>query len=226
MNSDVRKYLENLSEKELASFTEKLTPGAENVLGIRIPILREYAKKLAKEQGVSVLTGEDWYHEEKMLHGMVIGYVKTDTESRLSLIRDFVPTIDSWGICDSFCVTLKFTNRNRERVWDFLQDYINSDKEFEKRFGTVMLLCYYVNDEYIDKTLQVLESVNTDEYYSSMAVAWAAAECYIKFPEKTISYIENKVFDKDTHNRTIRKICDSYRVDSSKKADLKKLMIK
>lgn len=226
MNSDVRKHLESLSEKELASFTEKLTPSAENVLGIRIPVLHEYAKKLAREQGTDVIQGEDFYHEEKMLHGMVIGYLKTDTESRLVLIRDFVPLIDSWGVCDSFCSTLKFTNQNRERVWDFLQTYIRSDQEFEKRFGAVMLLCYYVNDAYIDKTVKALRTINTEEYYSSMAVAWAAAECFIKFPEKTLPYIENKVFDKDTHNRTIRKICDSYRVDQSKKEELKKLTIK
>lgn len=226
LNNKIRLKLEKMSEENIRKYSSKVMPNVGNVLGIRLPLLREYARELAETFGEKALDGEDIYFEEKMLRGMIIGYLKTDAEKRLEYIREFVPKIDSWGICDSFCSTLKFTNKNRCLVWEFIQPYAISEKEFEERFCAVMLLCYFVNEEYIDRTLELLKSINTKEYYSSMAVAWALAECYIKFPEKTLPYIEEKSFDSATHNRALRKIFDSYRVDGQKKEELKKLVIK
>ena len=221
MKDEIRLRLIDMGENKYGEFHSALVPGKKNIIGVRIPKLREYAKKLAKECGDSALEGEDIYYEETMLRGLIIGYLKTDTDKRLRLIEDFVPQIDNWAVCDTFCSTLKFTNKNREMMWDFIQPYIHSDKEFYCRFGAVMLLDYYVNDDYIDKTLAALSDINTAAYYSSMAVAWAVAECYIKFPDMTEPYIMEKRFDRDTHNRAIRKICDSYRVDSAEKEKLK-----
>ncbi len=223
MNKDIKIYLETLSEKAYSDFSTKLIPNARHILGVRIPQLRKYAVHLAKTQGAAVLADkDDFYYEETMLRGMIIGYLKTDTETRLNLIRDFVPQINNWAVCDSFCNTLKFTTQNRERVWDFLQDYFSSSREFDRRFAAVMLLCHYVNEEYIERTLSVLWAMNTTEYYVSMGVAWAAAECFIRFPEHTLPYIKSKTFDKETQNRTIQKIFDSYRVDKQQKEQLKK----
>lgn len=225
MKDEIRKTLIDMGEKNYGEFHSALVPGKNNIIGVRIPKLREYAKKLAKECGDSALEGEDIYYEETMLRGMIIGYLKIDNDRRLRLIREFVPLIDNWAVCDSFCPTLKFTNKNREMMWDFIQPYIHSEKEFSARFGAVMLLDYYINEEYIDRTLTELSKINTAEYYSSMAVAWALAECYIKFPDRTEPYIVQKIFDKDTHNRAIQKICDSYRVDKAKKEAIRKLKI-
>ncbi|MBQ8135733.1 MAG: DNA alkylation repair protein [Clostridia bacterium] len=225
MNDELRQRLMEQSENQFGEFNASLIPGKNNILGVRIPKLRAYAKELAKTLGTVALEGEDIYFEETMLRGMIIGYLKMEAEERLKLIAEFVPLIDNWAICDSFCSTLKFANKNREMVWEFIQPYINSAKEFEQRFGAVMLLDYFINEEYIDRTLEKLAVINTEAYYSSMAVAWTAAECYIKFPEKTLPYITEKRFDKDTHNRMIQKICDSYRVESDKKQELKKLKI-
>ena len=225
MNDKIRQRLIELSENKFGEFNASLIPGKNNILGVRIPKLRAYAKELAKTLGTDAFEGEDVYFEETMVRGMIIGYLKLKTEDRLKLITDFAPLIDNWAVCDSFCSTLKFANKNREIVWEFIQPYINSDKEFEQRFGAVMLLDYFVNEEYIDRTLKALAVINTEAYYSSMAVAWAAAECYIKFPENTLPYITEKRFDKDTHNRMIQKICDSYRVEPDKKQELKQLKI-
>lgn len=221
MRDEIRQELIEMSENKFGEFHSSLVPGKNNILGVRIPKLRKYAKELARDYGESVFEGEDIYYEETMLRGMIIGYLKIDNERRLRLIREFVPLIDNWAVCDSFCPTLKFTNKNREMMWDFIQPYIHSEKEFSARFGAVMLLDYYINEEYIDRTLTELSKINTAKYYSSMAVAWAVAECYIKFPDRTEPYIVQKNFDKDTHNRSIQKICDSFRVDSAKKIELK-----
>ena len=227
MNSDIRKKLEIASENKNAEFCSSIVPGAKNILGIKIPVLRAYAKEIVRDLGESALDeSNDVYYEEKMLRGMIIGYLKADAQKILEYTRAFVPLIDNWAVCDSFCSTLKFTIKNRELVWEFLQQYVNSDKKFENRFTAVMMLDYYVTADYITKTLEALKKVNTNKYYSSMAVAWAMAECFIKFPDETKPYISQKFFDAETHNRTIRKICDSYRVKPAEKEKMKLLLIK
>ena len=110
-------------------------------------------------------------------------------------------------------------------VWDFLQPYIHSGKEFEQRFAAVMMLNKFVNDEYIDRVLSAYREINTDAYYSSMGVAWGIAECFIKFPEKTRPLIEGKCFDPQTHNKAIGKICDSFRVSAEEKTYLRQIKL-
>ncbi len=219
MKNDVKKRLLEMSDEKYRQFHSRLVPDTKNILGVRMPKLRAYAKELAKIP--DILSSEnDIYYEETLLRGMIIGYLSTDVETRLKMISDFVPQINNWAVCDSFCSTLKFANKNRECVWNFVQPYAHSQKEFEQRFCAVMLLDYFVNTEYIDRTLALLTEINTSQYYSSMAAAWALAECFIKFREKTEPFISKNSFDEMTLKRTIRKICDSYRVDEN----VKKLM--
>ena len=216
MKNDVKKRILEMSDEKYRQFHSKLVPDTNNILGIRMPKLRAYAKELAKIPDI-LSSDNDIYYEETLLRGMIIGYLSTDVETRLKMISDFVPQIDNWAVCDSFCSTLRYANKNRECVWDFIQPYAHSQKEFEQRFCAVMLLDYFVNTEYIDRTLALLTEINTSQYYSSMAVAWALAECFIKFREKTEPFINKNSFDEMTLKRTIRKICDSYRVDENVK---------
>ncbi len=217
MNEEVKKTLEAMADRKNFQFQSRIIPNAGNILGVRMPQLRQYAKELAKKPEIP--TGEDFYYEEVMLRGMVIGYRNVPIDRHLADMADFVPKISNWAVCDSFCSTLKFTAKNREQVWTFLQPYARSDKEFAQRFCAVMLLDYFVNEEYIDRTLSLLAEIGTTQYYASMAVAWALAECYIKFPEKTLPCIGS--FDEPTIRRTVRKISDSYRVEQEKKQQLK-----
>ena len=221
MTNDVKKRLLEMSDETYRQFHSRLVPDTKNILGVRMPKLRAYAKELAKNPDMLVFRN-DIYYEETLLRGMIIGYMKADVDTRLKYISDFVPRIDNWGVCDSFCSTLKFTGKNQERVWEFIQPYANSEKEFEQRFCAVMLLRYFVNESYIDGTLEVLGKIDTVKDYSSMAVAWALAECFIKFPEKTEPFLYGNVFDEQTLKRTVRKICDSYRVDDTLKMKLKR----
>ena len=216
MKNDVKKRLLEMSDEKYRQFHSRLVPDTKNILGVRMPKLRAYAKELAKIPDI-LSSDNDIYYEETLLRGMIIGYLSTDVETRLKMISDFVPQINNWAVCDSFCSTLKFANKNRECVWDFIQPYTHSQKEFEQRFCAVMLLDYFVNTEYIDRTLALLTEINTSQYYSSMAVAWALAECFIKFREKTEPFMNHDFFDEMTLKRTVRKICDSYRVDKDVK---------
>ena len=225
MDIEIRKKLEGMSERGYADFSVKLIPGAKNVLGIRMPVLRALAKELSKEGYDLQSDGSaDIYYEETLLRGMLIGTLRLSYEKRIELIKDFVPRIDNWGVCDSFCCSLKFVKKNRAAVWEFLQPYIYSEKEFEQRFAAVMLLDHFVCEEYIDRTLKALTEISAESYYASMAAAWAAAECYIKFPEKSEPYLSLEFFDKDTLGRTVKKLCESYRISDETKTKLKNMI--
>lgn len=226
MKPEIRARLKEMSEPGYAKFTGGLTPGAENILGVRLPLIRQYAKELAAAEGESALEGEDHYYEEKLLRGILIGTLKVDIDRRFELMRDFIPVIDNWAVCDSFCSSLKVMKKQQEHCLEFITPYAFSEEEFRKRFAAVMLLGYFVDEKYIDNTLGLLTRINTDEYYSSMGVAWALADCYIKFPEKTLPVLRAGLPDADTNNRAIRKICESLRVQPEDKQMLKALMIK
>ncbi|MDD6488352.1 MAG: DNA alkylation repair protein [Clostridia bacterium] len=221
MKQEIREKLISLSENKYREFSSALVPNSDNMLGVRLPKLRKLAAEIAVNDDLSCFDGEDIYFEETMLRGMVIGALKIDTEKRFELISDFVPLINNWSVCDSFCASLKFISKNKSLMWDFIESYCYSEKEFYQRFGAVIMLDYFVDEEYIEYTLKRLSEIKTAKYYSSMAVAWAVSVCYVKFPEETKAFLLSGVLDDDTYNRTIRKICDSYRVQKADKDFLK-----
>jgi 3-methyladenine DNA glycosylase AlkD len=181
-----------------------LIPNINNVLGVRLPGLRKLAKKLAKGDWRTYLVqAENEFFEETMLQGMVIGYVKTDIEEILHYIADFIPKINNGSVCDSFCTGLKFTRDNMNQIWNFLQPYLSSEKEYAIRFGVVMLLFYYVEEEYIGTVLQLLDSIKHEGYYVKM----------VKCPEPTMTYLKNNALDDVTYNKALQKIIESLRVD-------------
>lgn len=167
----IRNQLMALAEPEYQKFAASLLPGTDNILGVRLPKLRKLAKQIAKQQSEDCTTAKEaegrlpaWrsfekmqpeYFEEIMLQGFVLGYVKVPDEAAceelLSYIAAFVPKIANWSVCDSFCSSLKFVRMYQERVWEFLMPYLHSKKEYELRFGIVMLLFYYIEDKYIEE---------------------------------------------------------------------------
>ncbi|MBP0726632.1 DNA alkylation repair protein [Bacillus sp. RG28] len=224
MNNEIRKQIFELIDTDYQKFAARLIPNIDNVLGVRLPELRKIAKKIAKDDWRTFLkTAENKYFEETMLQGMIIGYVKADIEEILSYVSDFVPKIDNWSVCDSFCTGLKFTNDNRDRVWDFLMPYLNSKNEYDVRFGVVMLLDFYIEPNYIKKVLKLLDKINHEGFYVKIGVAWAISICYVKFPEITMKYLVDNSLDKLTYNKALQKIIESNRVDKNTKNVMRKL---
>ena len=220
---NVREELFNNQDLEYKAFHSKLVPNIspDKIIGVRIPVMRKIAKQVAKEN-VEVLTD---YYEERMVKGFTIGYKKCDIESRLKELANFIPLIDNWAVCDCSCSTFKFTEKNREEVWQFIQPYL-SGGEYDIRFAVVMILDYFLTDEYIDASLEILSEIKSEFYYVNMAVAWALSVAYVKYEEKTLPIIEGKMLAPWIHNKTIQKICESYRVDKAKKEYLKTLKYK
>lgn len=218
MEKIIRKQIFELIDTDYQKFSAALIPTINNVLGVRLPELRKIAKKIAKGDWRTYLkTAKDEYFEEIMLQGMVIGYIKTDIEERLFYVASFVPKIDNWSVCDSFCTGLKSTKENKERVWAFLQPYLSSKNEYEIRFGVVMLLNYYIETEYIERVLKLLDRVKHEGFYAKMAVAWAVSICYVKLPGPTMEYLRNNTLDDFTYNKALQKITESNRVDKETK---------
>lgn len=219
MENIIRKQIFELIDTDYQKFSAALIPTINNVLGVRLPELRKIAKKIVKGDWHTYLeTAKDEYFEEVMLQGMVIGYVKTDIEELLFYVASFVPKIDNWSVCDSFCTGLKFTKENKERVWEFLQPYLYSKKEYEIRFGVVMLLDFYIETEYIERVLYLLDRVKHEGFYAKMAVAWAVSICYVKLPDSTMEYLRNNMLDDFTYNKALQKITESNRVDKETKS--------
>ena len=222
---EIQEEIFKLADEDYKKFHSSLCPNTDNIIGVRVPILRDFAKKMYKEQNwKEYLEFEPVYYEEKVIQGMLIGF---DTKEELKIIQEyiknFVPVIDSWAVCDTFVAGLKITKKYPKEMWQFIQKYLKSSKEFELRFGIVMLLDYYITEEYIDEVIEVLDKIEHDGYYVKMAVAWAISVCYIKFPEKTSKYLINDNLDNFTHNKAIQKAKESYRVSKEDKEKLEKL---
>ena len=222
----IRDKLLELQDEKYREFNKKLCPDTNlEILGIRIPILRNLAKKLVKEDYRPYLDNiENTYCEEVLLEGFIIGYSKVNIDEKLELIKHFVPKIDSWEISDTFCPTLKIKEKDKEKVWKFILPYLKSDKEFEVRFAVIMMLDYYIVEEYVDKVIIELDKIENNGYYAKMAVAWTLAEIGIKYNEKAMQYLKGKNnLDDFTYNKTLQKLRESYRISKEQKEELKKM---
>lgn len=218
---DVRKELLMLADTQYRDFHKKLIPNVPEarILGVRIPQLRKLGKKLDKDDFA-------WdYYEEVMLHGFYIGYKKLDFETRLTLLDEFIPRIDNWAVCDCAIASMKFIEKSRKAFLDYLQTYMRSQKEYELRFAVVVLMDYYLTDEYIDMSLAYLQDLQSDFYYVNMAVAWALSVAFVRYRDRVLPILESRLLSREVQNMTIGKIRDSLRVDKETKQYVKSLRI-
>ena len=221
----IKEELISMQDKKYKEFHKGLCPGTENIVGIRVPILRNYAKELLKQHNWKTLIKniDNNYYEEIMLQGMIIGLAKDNLEITLNRIQQFVPKIDNWAVCDVFCGSLKITNKYKKEVWDFIRKYLMSDKEFEIRFGVVMILSYYIDKDYLKQNFAIFNKIKHEGYYVKMAVAWAISICLIKFYDETIEFLNKCNLDTFTYNKSLQKAIESYRITKEQKDELRKM---
>ena len=229
MIEDIREQLYQLAEDDYKKFNQKLLPGVERVLGIRIPVLKQLAKSIAKNDAVTYLneaeekTHSNSIHEEIMLQGLVLGYAKMKDEERVRYLDEFIPKIQNWAVCDSCVMNMKFMGKNPKFWYVYIWKYSDSQKEYELRFLIVSILAHFVTEDHIDEILTLFGKLHHDGYYVKMAVAWAVSVCYVKYPKKTRTFLEDNQMDDFTHNKSIQKIRESYRVTAEEKETLKTL---
>ncbi len=215
----IQQLFENQDTK-FRDFHAKLIPGVEGVIGVRMPVLRNLAKQIVGGDYTTYLqeSRNFEYYEEKMVYGLVLGAIRRDFATVMVHLRRFVPHIDNWAVCDSLSSSLKEVRKHREATLPYLVECCSATEEYTIRFGVVMLLFHYTDDEHIEILLREYDAITSDAYYVRMGVAWAVAECFTKCRQRTLEYLQNNRLDDWTHNKAIQKIRESLRISAEDKA--------
>ena len=225
MQQAFKKRLLSLADAQYQQFSAKLLPGISTpILGVRLPALRSLAKELARKHGAQALAllTEDTL-EELMLQGMVIGELKDGPESVFALIKQFVPKINCWSVCDSFCTSLKIARRFPQETWALLAPYFKDTREYYFRFAAVTALAHFTKEPYAKELFTLLNNCPAKGFYAKMAVAWAVSVLCVHQPQQTLAFLKQDQLDDFTHNKAIQKIGESFRVPADIKAAAKAL---
>ena len=224
MYEKFRSELISLADDEYRDFSMRGIPCERPFLGVRIPMIRNLVKKIPPENFSEFLNEKPIAIEEVIARGFLIS--RLPYEEMLKVFDSQVSLLDNWCTVDTFCASLRKTLKKHEEVFfdKKVEPLLKSENDFSVRAGLVFLLDFYVKPDYLPVIFDLVESLkNRKEYYVKMALAWLLAECFIKFPDETFSYLKSSNLDKWTFNKTISKISDSYRVDSELKKEVKKL---
>jgi len=219
---NVKEEIIKNSDPKYKEFHKNIVPGIEDFYGVRMPVLRNISKQIINDDWRSFLEQPVTCYEETMIRSQIIAGAKMNIDERLELSRMFMPEINNWAICDNFCGDWKVNNKDKEKLWNYCLELIETDDEFMMRVSAVMMLCHFLDNEYIDNVLSLMSTKYHPGYYYKMGAAWTLSFAYIKFPEKTETFIFANTLDDEIRNKSIQKICDSFRVENNDKERLKK----
>lgn len=209
-------YLFEIRDIKYKEFHSGLSVG-NNVIGIRTPILKKMAKDISKgnyREFLSLL--KENYYEEVTLYGLIICNIKEMNES-IKYLNIYKERINNWASCDLFCTGYKIVLKYKDYFWKYINDNISSGNLWVRRMCFVLILSYYIEEEYLEDIFKLCDKYNMKEYYARMSVAWLISICYIKYSSVTLKYIKNNKLDDFTHNKAIQKIRESYRVSREDK---------
>lgn len=218
-NKEYNKYIDyliSLKDDKNKDFSKKLINTKYDILGIKLPILRNIAKEIINTNYTDYLKYNNFkYFEEVMIRGFVIAFSKSEEILDIYLY-DHIKYIDNWSLCDSFCNSLKIV-KDKDKYFNVFKELTKSDKEYFVRVGLISILGHFINDKYIDDILNILDNIKLDTYYVNMANGWLLCECFIKQRDKTLKYLNNSKLNKQSFNKGIQKCIESYRVSKEDK---------
>mgnify|MGYP000862816237 CR=1 FL=1 len=223
----IRAQLFALQDEAYCTFHSALMPTVppETVIGVRVPLLRKLAKQLAgtpqAEMFLRSLPHD--YYEENNLHGLLIEQIKAYPSCIAALDR-FLPYIDNWATCDM--IALRTVKNHLDLFIQEVCRWIASDHPYIVRFGIGMLMRYYLDEQFKPEYPKKVAEVKSDEYYVNMMRAWYFATALAKQYDQIIPYLEEKRLDTWTHNKTIQKAIESYRITPEQKIYLRTLRVK
>ena len=225
--TNVQTRLFELQDLKYRDFHAKLMPtvNKEKIIGVRTPALRVFAKKYGKtdeaKEYLQILPHQ--YYEENNLHGLLIEQIK-DYDICLEELERFLPYIDNWATCDMLAV--KVVKKHLDTFIDEVYRWMESDHAYTIRFGISMLMRYYLEDAFQMEYPEKVAQIRSEEYYVNMMCAWYFATALAKQYDKILPFIEKQKLDVWTHNKTIQKAIESYRITPEQKEYLKGLKIK
>ena len=222
----IRAELFEMQDVEYRDFQSKLIPNVpkEKVIGVRTPQLRKFAGQVAKEAQIGQFLESlpHSYYEEDNLHAAVIEKIK-DYGGCLAEVERFLPYVDNWATCD-LIRPLPFKKHPADLI-ENIRRWMDSEHTYTCRFGMEMLMTHYLDAEFETEYLDWVADIRSEEYYLRMMQAWFFATALAKQYDAALPYIENRRLDKWTHNKSIQKSIESYRVSDEHKAYLRGLRI-
>lgn len=220
-----RKELFALGEEGYRQFHEKLLRSALPVIGIRVPLLRQKAKEIAKngDKNFFQYCGKNTY-EERLLYGLVASAMPMELEDFLGYCDSYAHEfVENWAHCDVFCASLRKLARKHEKVlFEHAKGYLLSENPWVVRVGLILLLNYYLTEAYLPEVLKVTDDVKSEFYYVQMGQAWLLATAWAKSPEVVRYYsINNCSLSYEVKRKFVQKACESFRVSAEDKAWLR-----
>lgn len=220
MTVDYRTMLNSAAESRLSEFNSKLIPGKERILGVRMPVIRRIAMDVVKDDWKQILDLSPEYLEEEILKGIIIATAPIPVEERISASKDFIPTIDNWAVCDSFCCSWKFEKEESQRAWDFLSSYMESGREFDMRASVISRMWLFRDEIHCRQLMEDLVTHDNSGYYYRMGCAWAVSTIFSEYPHLAEDLLKSNRLEPWTHNMAIQKIRESLKTSKEDKARL------
>ena len=221
-----QELLFQLQDKGYRDFHSKLIPTIpeETIIGIRMPAMRKLAKEYAKDP-----ESEDFlkqlphtYYDENVLHALLVAEIR-DYDTCVREVEHFLPYVDNWAVCDVF--SPKVFRKNRDKLIEKVREWSASERPYTCRFGMEMLMTHFLDEDFRSEYLEIPAAVHSEEYYVNMMIAWFYATALAKQWDATIGYVEKHRLDPWTHNKTIQKARESYRITPEQKEYLKTLKV-
>lgn len=222
----IQAELFELQDEKYRDFHSKLIPDMEkeNIIGIRTPVLRKYAKQFAKTEDAAAFLQDipHTYYEENNLHMMLITSIK-EYDKCLKEIEKFLPYIDNWATCD--LPAPKCFAGHKEELLPHIKQWIHSGETYTIRYGIGMLMRLYLDEDFKPEYADLVAGVTSEEYYVNMMIAWYMATALVKQWDAIIPYVEEHRFSDWVHRKTIQKAVESYRITDEQKGYLRSLRV-
>ena len=197
-------------------------------IGVRTPLLRAFGKELVKGEGFdldALLAFPNDVFEVRLLKCYAVGYKKMPFAEKVRYIEACLPVIDGWAVCDLFCSALKEVKKHRAAFLPYIEKYVAEGSEFSQRFGYIMLLGCYMEEEYLPVIFRLLDGAKSEYYYAHMGAAWLLAEVLTRFFEEGVRYLQEGALAQKSKKKAVQKARESFRVSEEQKNYLKDLKI-
>ena len=201
------------------------TVDIDSIIGVRTPILRKYARELGGREDIGRFLTDlphDFFDEDQ-LHVFIISGIK-DYDDCLAEVRRFLPFVNNWATCDQ--MSPKVFKKHRDELIGPVTEWLSSSETYTVRFGIGMLMEHYLDEDFKPLYPRMVAKIRSDEYYVNMMIAWYFATALAKQYDAVLPYLEKKKLDTWTHNKTIRKAIESYRITPEQKDYLRTLIVK